>query len=72
MFSHAQEAPPNVQRLCVESIVGDTGKIDYTYKVCSGINTMSSVEELLVESGIMGALSFDLKTSADDLDKDVQ
>ena len=72
MFSHAQEAPPNVQRLCVESIVGDTGKIDYTYKVCSGINTMSSVEELLVESGIMGALSFDLKTSATDLDKDAQ
>ena len=53
LFSHAEEAPPNVKRLCVESEVLDTGKINYTYRVANGINTMSSVNELLVEAEII-------------------
>jgi DNA mismatch repair ATPase MutS len=54
LFSHAEEAPENVQRLCVDSSLDElTGKIDYKYKVIQGINTMSSVEELLVESGVL-------------------
>jgi len=54
LFSHAEEAPPNVQRLCVESeFVDSTGKIHYTYKVAQGINVMSSVNELLCESRIL-------------------
>ena len=53
LFSHAEGAPTNVQRLCVDSEVLDTGKINYTYKVKHGINTMSSVNELLVESNIL-------------------
>jgi hypothetical protein len=54
LFAHAEEAPQNVQRLCVDSAVdSDTGKIQYKYTVIQGINTMSSVEELLIESEII-------------------
>ena len=54
LFSHAEEAPSNVQRLCVDSAAdNDTGKILYKYQVIPGINTMSSVRELLVESKVI-------------------
>lgn len=53
LFSHAETAPPSVQRLCLESEVLENGKINYTYRVAEGINTMSSVNELLVESAIL-------------------
>jgi len=54
LFSHAEEAPANVQRLCVDSSLNEeTGQIDYKYKVVEGINKMSSVEELLIESKIL-------------------
>lgn len=53
LFSHAEDAPSNVQRLCVDSSMGETGQIDYKYKVVEGINKMSSVEELLIESKVL-------------------
>lgn len=54
LFSHAEEAPSNVQRLCVDSSMNEeTGQIDYKYKVVEGINKMSSVEELLIESKVL-------------------
>jgi len=54
LFSHAEDAPSNVQRLCVDSTFDElSGKIDYKYKVVEGINKMSSVEELLVESKVL-------------------
>lgn len=53
LFSHAESAPKNVQRLCVESVIGNEGKIDYTYKVKRGMNMMSSVKELLIESRVI-------------------
>lgn len=54
LFSHAEEAPSNVQRLCVDSSLNEeTGQIDYKYKVVEGINKMSSVEELLIESKVL-------------------
>ena len=54
LFSHAENAPSNVQRLCVDSILDESsGKIDYKYNVIQGINTMSSVEELLLESKVL-------------------
>ena len=53
LFSHAEDAPENVQRLCVESEMGEDEKIIYKYQVAHGINTMSSVEELLLESEII-------------------
>jgi hypothetical protein len=54
LFSHAEEAPSHVQQLCVDSSVNDTtGQIDYKYKVMRGVNKMSSVRELLVESSII-------------------
>jgi hypothetical protein len=54
LFSHAEEAPPNVQRLCVDSVANDsTDKIEYKYKVVSGVNRMSSVRELLLESKVV-------------------
>ena len=54
LFSHAEEAPENVQRLCVDSSMNEeTGQIDYKYQVVEGINKMSSVEELLIESKVL-------------------
>jgi hypothetical protein len=75
LFSHAMTAPENVQRLCVESSLNeDTGKINYHYTVGAGINTMSSVEELLLESDVISktddALSWVMKTSLADIEKD--
>lgn len=55
LFSHAETAPETVQRFCVESQLLESGKINYTYKVVHGINTMSSVNELLVESAVLDA-----------------
>jgi DNA mismatch repair ATPase MutS len=53
LFSHAEDAPENVQRLCVDSEMDVDGKIKYKYTVVPGINTMSSVEELLVEAQVI-------------------
>jgi DNA mismatch repair ATPase MutS len=54
LFSHAEDAPLNVQRLCVDSSMSEeTGQIDYKYQVVEGINKMSSVEELLIESKVL-------------------
>lgn len=53
LFSHAEEAPENVQRLCVDSEMEVDGKIKYKYTVVPGINMMSSVEELLVEAQVI-------------------
>lgn len=69
LFSHAESAPPRCQRLCVESVFNtETGKIQYLYTVAKGINTMSSVNELLVESNVCDAFSLDLKTSEVDIE----
>jgi len=71
LFSHAEDAPMNVQRLCVDSeLVLETGKINYKYTVVPGINVMSSVEELLIESEVIppDAVSVALKTSQDDIE----
>ena len=54
LFSHAEDAPLNVQRLCVDSSMSEeTGQILYKYQVVEGINKMSSVEELLIESKVL-------------------
>jgi DNA mismatch repair ATPase MutS len=53
LFSHAEDAPINVQKLCVDSSMEEDGKINYKYKVIEGINKMSSVEELLIESKVL-------------------
>jgi hypothetical protein len=69
LFSHAESAPLRCQRLCVESEFNlETGKIRYLYTVAKGINTMSSVNELLVESNVCDAFSLDLKTSDADIE----
>jgi len=74
LFSHAMTAPLNVQRVCVDSeMIVETGKILYKYQVTSGINTMSSVQELLMESEVMepvdlDAFSLPLKTSEEDIE----
>ena len=76
LFSHASAAPPSVQRLSVQSFLKADKRILYTYKVVSGMNTMSSVKELLDESGVsvvnQNAVSNDPKTSAADIEKDAQ
>jgi len=56
LFSHAETAPSNVQRMCVDSRLGKDQKIEYKYTVKQGINTMSSVRELLLESKVICVL----------------
>jgi len=72
LFSQAETAPANVQRLCVQSSLDSVSdKINYTYTVARGMNTMSSVNELLVESGVLqSAASEDLETPSANLEKD--
>ena len=68
LFSHAATAPYNVQRLCVESEMLEDGQINYKYVVMRGINMMSSVEELLIESGVYSAFRTSAKTSPADIE----
>ncbi len=74
LFAHAETAPNNVQRLCVasEEDLEQTGKILYKYEVTDGINTMSSVRELLVESDILlpGADFASFKTLPNELEEE--
>jgi hypothetical protein len=74
LFSHAENAPVNVQRLCVESEENmDTQKITYKYTVARGVNTMSSVQELLIESGVVesdDAVSLTVKTPESNVEND--
>jgi hypothetical protein len=54
LFSHAENAPSHVQRLCVDSEKKlDSNTILYKYTVIEGLNTMSSVEEILLESKVL-------------------
>ena len=75
LFSHAATAPGNVRKLCVDSEMMADAKILYKYKVVPGINTMSSVQELLLESKVLEqdhfnlhAFSLPLKTSEVDIE----
>ena len=78
LFSHAATAPANVQRLCVDSELSPLNPINilYKYQVVPGINTMSSVQELLLESKVLDpsnlvnldAFSLPLKTSKVDIE----
>lgn len=74
LFAHAETAPNNVQRLCVasEEDLEQNGKILYSYEVTQGINTMSSVRELLVEADILlpGADFVAFKTLPNELEED--
>jgi len=54
LFSHAENAPGHVQRLCVDSEKDEnSNEIQYKYTVIEGINTMSSVQEILLESNVL-------------------
>lgn len=76
LFSHAATAPGNVRRLCVDSEMSESeNKINYKYQVVPGINMMSSVHELLLESKVLDqdslnldAFSLPLKTSEVDIE----
>jgi hypothetical protein len=74
LFSHAEVAPQSVQKLCVDSLMNPvTHKITYKYTVSKGMNTMSSVKELLIESGVtlpLNAASRESKTSESSVEKD--
>jgi len=54
--------------LCVESEILEDGHINYKYVVMRGINMMSSVEELLIESGVYSAFRTSGKTSPADIE----
>jgi len=72
LFSHAETAPSQCQRLCVDSTFSyETNMIEYKYTIMKGINTMSSVNELLSESGVIDSLNasrLEMKTSEVDIE----
>lgn len=72
LFSLAQIAPSNIQRLCVDSELNYLSrKLNYKYTLSRGMNTMSSVNELLIESGVLQcAASDDFKTPNSSIEKD--
>ena len=53
LFEFVEQAPPSVQRLCCPATVRDDQSIAYTYMLSEGICKVSSVNELLVENGLL-------------------
>jgi hypothetical protein len=71
LFAHAETAPQDVQRLCLESFEEPSrpNGVVYTYKVQEGINTMSSVFEILEEAKVLGAAeNYGFKTLAPEIE----
>ena len=53
LFEFVEQAPPSVQRLCCPATVREDQSITYTYRLSEGICKVSSVNELLVENGLL-------------------
>jgi DNA mismatch repair ATPase MutS len=53
LFEFVEHAPTTVQRLCCPATVREDQSIHYTYKLSEGICKVSSVNELLVENGLL-------------------
>jgi len=54
LFDFVEQAPPSVQRLCCPAAVREDQSIAYTYQLKEGVCRVSSVNELLVENGLLG------------------
>lgn len=55
LFQFVEQADPSVQRLCCPASIKSDGSVAYTYRLASGICTVSSVGELLEENGLVRA-----------------
>lgn len=55
VFSLAENAPPQIQRLCVPAKITEDGEIHFTYRLMPGICTVSSVDKILKEKGLLSA-----------------
>ena len=53
LFDFVEQAPTSVQRLCCPATVREDQSIAYTYKLSEGVCRVSSVNELLVENGLL-------------------
>jgi hypothetical protein len=53
LFDFVESAPSTIQRLCCPATENGNGSIEYTYRLTQGICRVSSVQELLVENGLV-------------------
>jgi len=53
LFDFVEQAPASVQRLCCPATVKADQSIAYSYKLSEGVCRVSSVNELLVENGLL-------------------
>lgn len=53
IFRLCSSPPPMVVPLCCSASVQENGKVAYTYELCPGICTTSSVQEVLEEAGML-------------------
>ena len=53
LFDFVESAPSTIQRLCCPATEKGDGSIEYTYRLSQGICRVSSVQELLVENGLV-------------------
>jgi hypothetical protein len=54
-FDLVRNAPEQIQRLCCPAKVTDTGAIEYSYSLCNGVCDVSSVDEILIEKGVVAS-----------------
>lgn len=55
LFDFVRDAPEGVLRLCCPATVDEEGVVHYSYQVSPGVCEVSSVDELLVENGLLPA-----------------
>ncbi len=54
MFALVEHAPSNIKRICCPATIEEgTNKVKFSYTLCPGICTVSSVNELLIENGLL-------------------
>jgi len=63
LFDFVEQAPTSVQRLCCPATVREDQSIAYTYQLKEGVCRVSSVNELLVENGLLGCASSSIRQS---------
>lgn len=53
LFEFVKEAPEGVLRLCCPATVDEKGAVHYSYQLSPGLCEVSSVDELLIENGLL-------------------
>lgn len=54
LFDFVKDAPTTVARICCPAAIDERGVVQYTYQLSPGVCEISSVDELLVENGLLG------------------